>query len=128
MNRSVTIGLAMLIGAALGAAAVQGLHAQAKPPIYVIGEIDYLDLAAYLSDYAPKARAVLEAAGGKLLAAGGKTTTVEGEPPKSRVTLQQWPSIEQFRAYRNSAAFKELLPLREKVGKFHTFTVEGVPL
>ena len=32
MNRSVTVGLAMLAGAALGAAAVEGLHAQAKPP------------------------------------------------------------------------------------------------
>jgi hypothetical protein len=43
----------MLTGAALGAAAVQGLHAQAKPPIYVIGEIDYLNQEAYLRDYAP---------------------------------------------------------------------------
>jgi len=32
MNRYLTIGLAMLAGAALGASAVQGLHAQAKPP------------------------------------------------------------------------------------------------
>jgi len=79
-----------------------------------------------LSDYAPKAWAVIEAAGGKLLAAGGKTTTIEGEPPKARVTVQQWASIEQYQAYRNSAAFKELLPLREKMGKFRTFTVEGL--
>jgi hypothetical protein len=33
----------MLTGAALGAAAVQGLYPQAKLPIYVIGEIDYLN-------------------------------------------------------------------------------------
>jgi uncharacterized protein (DUF1330 family) len=116
----------MLAGAAMGAAAVQGLHAQAKPPIYVIGEIDYLNQATYLSDYAPKAWAVIEAAGGKLLAAGGKTTTIEGEPPKARVTVQQWASIEQYQAYRNSAAFKELLPLREKLGKFRLFAVEGL--
>jgi uncharacterized protein (DUF1330 family) len=83
----------MLTGAALGAAAVQGLHAQAKPPIYVIGEIDFLNQEAYLEDYAPKARAVIEAAGGKFLAAGGKTTTIEGEPPKSRITVQQWASL-----------------------------------
>ena len=126
MNRSVTIGLAMLTGAALGAAAVQGLHAQAKPPIYVVGEIDVLNQEAYLRDFAPKGRAVIEAAGGKFLARGGKTTTFEGEPPKPRITLQQWPSIEQYQAYRNSAAFKELLPLREKMGKFRIFAVEGL--
>jgi hypothetical protein len=32
MKRSFTVGLAMVAGAALGAAAVEGLHAQAKPP------------------------------------------------------------------------------------------------
>ena len=79
-----------------------------------------------MRDFAPKARAAIEAAGGKLLAAGGKTTTIEGEPPKPRITFQQWASMEQYQAYRNSAAFKELLPLREKVGKFRTFAVEGL--
>lgn len=29
--------------------------------------------------------------------------------------------------YRNSAAFKDLLPMREKVAKWRTFVVEGVP-
>jgi hypothetical protein len=31
MNRYMTLGLSMLAGAALGAAAIQALHAQAKP-------------------------------------------------------------------------------------------------
>lgn len=125
MSRFVTIGLSMLGGAAIGAAAINGLHAQAKPPLYQITEIDMLNQDTYLKDYAPKARAVITAAGGKFLAVGGKTTTIEGEPPKSRVVLQVWDSMEQLQAYRNSAAFKDLLPLRDKVAKFRTFTVEG---
>ena len=41
-DRSVTVGLAMLAGAALGAAAVEGLHAQAKPPgtAQVLGHVN----------------------------------------------------------------------------------------
>ena len=37
-----TVGLAMLAGAALGAAAVEGLHAQAKPPgtAQVLGHVN----------------------------------------------------------------------------------------
>jgi hypothetical protein len=31
-------------------------------------------------------------------------------------------------AYRNSTAFKDLLPLRDKLAKFRSFVVEGVPL
>jgi hypothetical protein len=34
----------MLAGAALGAGAIQGLHAQAKPPVYLVTEIDGLVL------------------------------------------------------------------------------------
>ena len=96
MKTHYPVTLAMLVGFGLGAVAVQGLHAQAKPPVYQITEIDVLNQEAYLKDYAPKAQAAIKAAGGKFLAAGGKTTTIEGEPPKSRVVLQQWDSVEKI--------------------------------
>jgi uncharacterized protein (DUF1330 family) len=126
MKTHYTIALAVFAGIGLGVAAVQGLHAQAKPPVYSVAEIDIVDQAAY-STYVPKAQAAIKAGGGKLLAAGGTITAVDGEPPKSRVVIQQWDSLEKYQAYRSSAAFKELLPMREKVAKFRTFVVEGAP-
>ena len=126
MKTHYTVAFAMLAGLGLGAVAVQGLHAQAKPNVYAVAEVDIVDQAAY-STYVPKAQAAIKAGGGKILAAGGKTTTVEGDPPKSRVVIQQWDSLEKYQAYRNSAAFKELLPMREKVAKWRTFVVEAVP-
>ena len=54
-----------------------------------------------MKDYVPKAQAAIKAAGGKFLAAGGKTTTIEGEPPKARVVIQQWDSVEKIQAYRD---------------------------
>jgi uncharacterized protein (DUF1330 family) len=125
MRTHYTVTWAMLAGFGFGAIAVHGLHAQAKPPVYQVVEIDVSNMDAYLKDYAPKAQAAIKAAGGKFLAAGGKTTTIEGEPPKSRVVIQQWDSLEQAQAYRNSAVFKELLPVREKLAKFRSFVVEG---
>ena len=126
MKTHYTVALAMFAGFGLGAVAVQGLHAQAKPPAYSVAEIDISDQAAY-STYVPKAQAAIKAAGGKILAAGGTITAVEGQPPKSRVVIQQWDSLEKYQAYRNSAAFKDLLPIREKVAKWRTYVVEGVP-
>jgi uncharacterized protein (DUF1330 family) len=126
MKTPYAVALAMFAGFGLGAVAIQGLHAQAKPPVYSVAEIDIADQAAYAA-YIPKAQAVIKAAGGKYLVAGGKITTIEGDPPKARVVIQQWDSLEQYQAYRNSAAFKDLLPIREKVAKFRTFVVEGVP-
>ena len=38
--------LAMVVGVGLGALAVQGLHAQAKPPVFVIFEAEVKDKAA----------------------------------------------------------------------------------
>ena len=40
MNNYIKLGLAMLAGFGLGAIAVDKLHAQARPPAYVISEID----------------------------------------------------------------------------------------
>ena len=126
MKTHSTVAWAVFAGFGLGAIAVQGLHAQANPPVYSVAEIEILDQAAYAT-YVPKAQAAIKAAGAKFLAAGGKVTAVDGEPPKSRVVIQQWASLEQFQAYRNSAAYKDLLPIREKVAKFRTFVVAGVP-
>jgi uncharacterized protein (DUF1330 family) len=126
MKTHYTVTLAMLAGFGLGAA-VQNLHAQAKPPVYLISEIDVMNQDAYLKDYAPKAQAAIKAAGGKFLAAGGKITTIEGDPPKPRVVIVLWESVEKAQAYRESAAFKDLLPIRDKLAKFRSFAVEAVP-
>src|SRR5450755_2913493 len=125
MRNHLTVALSMLAGAAIGAVAVQGLHAQSKPPVYQITEIDPANLDTYVKDYVPRAQAVIKAAGGHLVAAG-HATAVDGEPPMPRVTVTTWDSPEKFQAYRNSAAFKELLPVREKLAKFRSFTVDGV--
>ena len=127
MNRHITLGLAMIASAALGAAAVETLHAQAKPPIYQITEIDVSNLDAYTKEYAPKAQALIRANGGRNLAAGQNVTRVEGDAPKTRIALTVWDSMEKFQAYRNSAEFKELrATVGDKYAKFRSFTVEGV--
>jgi uncharacterized protein (DUF1330 family) len=127
MKTHYTVGLAMLAGFGFGAIAVQGLHAQAKPPVYYIAEIDVTNLDAYTKEYVPKAQALIKASGGRLLAAGQNVTSIEGAPPKPRVAVQVWDSMEKIKAWRNSAEFKEIRKIGEKYAKFRSFTVEGVP-
>jgi uncharacterized protein (DUF1330 family) len=126
MNRHFALGLAMVAGAALGAAAVQGLHAQAKPPIYVIAEIDAPNMDAYLKDYAPLAQKGIKDSGGRIVAAG-PPKSVEGEPPKARVAVQVWESEAKLQAWRNSAEFKKAREIGNKLAKFRTFQVDGAP-
>ena len=95
MKTRYTVVLSMIAGAALGGAAIQGLYAQAKPPVYYIAEIDVTNLEGWQKDYAPRAQAVIKAAGGRVLAAGQKVTSIEGTPPKQRIAVIQWESEEQ---------------------------------
>jgi uncharacterized protein DUF1330 len=72
MKTQYMVTLAVIAGFGLGAVTVQGLHAQAKPPVYYIAEIDVTNLDAYVKEYAPLAQAGIKKAGGRLLAAGEK--------------------------------------------------------
>ena len=126
MRTRYVVALAVVVGFGLGAVVVQGLHAQVKPPVYYIGEIDVTNPDAYVKEYAPRAQATVKAAGGRILALGGKATAIEGQPPKSRVTLQVWDSMENMQAWRNSAAYKEARKIGDKYATFRAFTVEAV--
>jgi uncharacterized protein (DUF1330 family) len=131
MKTYYTVGLSMLAGAALGAGAIQGLHAQAKPPVYYIAEIEVTNPEAYGKEYAPKAQALIKSMGGKFVAIGGaaasaKVTAFDGEAPK-RAVVQVWDSMEKIQAWRNNAEYKELRKTGEKYAKFRSFAVEGMP-
>jgi uncharacterized protein (DUF1330 family) len=127
MKTRYRMAVAVLTGIGIGAAAVHGLHAQAKPPIYYIAEIDVTNLDAYVKEYAPIAQAGIKKAGGRLLAAGQNVTALEGQPPKPRVAVQVWDSMEKIQAWRNSAEFKEARKIGDKYAKFRAFTAEGLP-
>jgi hypothetical protein len=74
MKTHITLAVGMLTGFGLGVVAVQGLHAQAKPPIYYIAEIEPTNLDAYMKDYAPLAQKTIREAGGRIVAGGPATS------------------------------------------------------
>jgi len=132
MTRFLVPGLCMLAGVAIGAFAVQGLHAQAKPPIYYVGEITVTNSDAYAKEYAPKAAALIKAHGGRFLALGGsggaavKITTLEGPPP-TRAAIQVWDSMEQLQAWRNDPQFQELRKIGNQYATYRSYAIEGLP-
>jgi Uncharacterized conserved protein len=127
MKSNYKIAIAMLAGAGLGAAAVQGLHAQAKPPAYVISEIDVTDKEAYAKEYVPLAVKALKESGQKQLVAGGKTAAISGEPSKSRIVLSVFENMEKAQAAYTSPAYLEARKIGDKYAKLRIFVVEGVP-
>ena len=127
MSRYIALGVTAVISAALGAAVAEGLHAQAKPKAYLVTEIQVLE-AVGVAAYGPKIQATQKAAGGHLFnTAGGKITFFEGAPAPERVAITEWESLEQARAWYNSAARKNLVPERDKAEKIlRSYVVEAV--
>lgn len=94
-------------------------------PVYAIIEINVTNMDGFMKEYSPKAGPLVTKAGGKRLAAGDKVTTFEGAPA-TRVIVQLWDNLEQFKAYRDSAETKELRKIGNKYATFRTYTVEAL--
>jgi uncharacterized protein (DUF1330 family) len=131
MKQYFGLGVGVLAGAVIGAAAVTGLHAQAKPPVFLITEIDITNPEACGKEFAPKAQATIKAAGGKFLLIGGTGGAsakpiggMDGTPPK-RVTVQQWSSHDALKAWYNSKDYQDALAIGKKYATFRRYAVEG---
>ena|SRR5579859_7495650 len=127
MNIYLKLGLAMLAGFGMGAVAVERLQAQARPPAYVISEIDVTNADAYTREYVPLANKALADSGQKRLASGGKTIALAGAPPASRIVLSMFESLEKAQAAYSSPAYLEARKIGDQYGKLRIFAVEGLP-
>jgi uncharacterized protein (DUF1330 family) len=107
----------MIAGAALGAAAIQGLHAQATPKAYTVTELETLDAKA-AADFAVRVQQLQESAGGRnFRTGGGKVTGMEGPPPPQRVAITEWDNAEKAQAFFKSKVWTDLGPERDKALK-----------
>jgi uncharacterized protein (DUF1330 family) len=123
MKTYIATGLALIAGFGLGAVSVEGLHAQGKPPVYVVAEINVSNVERYMKDYQPKAGELVKKNGGRLLAAAN-VKGLEGTPP-TRVAIQQWESMDQVNKWYNSPEYKENRKIGDKYAKFRLYAVEG---
>ncbi len=131
MSAGCRVGLVMCAACAgLGWLGVEELHGQTRPSAFLIGQIDVSDPDGYAKEYLPKAREIIKAHGGKLIAAAGSAASgsqvvaVDGEPPK-RVVIYMYPSMEALLAWRNDPEYVKVRHVGEKYAKYRTFAVEG---
>jgi uncharacterized protein (DUF1330 family) len=101
MKTKYQLAIALLAGAVVGGAAIQELHAQAKPPAFVVAEIDVTNQEGFAKEFGPAARKALAiGAGYKALVLGGKTTSIDGAPPKNRIVINAFDNVDEaMKAY-----------------------------
>ena len=125
MKTRFVVLVSVLAGVALGAAGVQALHAQARPPAFVVGEIDVKNAELLDKEYVPDASKAVRDGGGKYLVAGGKSVSFYGEPPR-RIAIMAFDNMEKAEAAFNSAAYKQAKAVGDKYATFRIYAVEGV--
>jgi uncharacterized protein (DUF1330 family) len=121
--------LTLLGGITFGGVAIQGLHAQTKPPTYVV-----IDIAAVTDPEGFKAvptspgasPARVAALGGRYIIRTETLTPIDGTPPKRFIVLA-FDSKEKAQGWVDASDVKSTNALRTKSTNSRAFIVEGLP-
>ena len=92
---------------------------------YVIVDIDVTDPLGY-ADYKELAPAAVALYGGKYIARGGKSETLEGDWPINRLVILEFPSIDQAKNWLNSPEYAPARALRHSYARSKMVVVEGL--
>jgi uncharacterized protein (DUF1330 family) len=126
MKTSYVVALSATAGMVIGAAAVQGLRAQTKPPAYQISLEEVSNPEAIEREYHPLASAASQKYGSRHIA-NSFAVNIDGTQPKNLlVIINQWDSIEQIQAWFNSPEYQKAREVGNKYAKFQIIAVEGL--
>ena len=92
---------------------------------YVIVDIKVTDPVRY-EDYKRLAAPTVELYGGKYIARGGKTETLEGDWSPTRLVILQFDNSEQAKNWVNSPEYSEARALRHETAISQMVVIEGV--
>jgi uncharacterized protein (DUF1330 family) len=127
MKHFLVPGLTMLAGVAIGAFAVQGLHAQAKPPTYIVIDIAKMNdaegfKAVTSSPAAGPAR--LKELGGRYVIRSTTATALDGPAP-ARFVVLAFDSREKAQGWADASDIKAINAIRNKTTNSSAFIVDG---
>jgi uncharacterized protein (DUF1330 family) len=122
------LAFAVLAGAAIGVGATQMLHAQAKPPAFLIADITVTDESKFKA-WGERIGPTFAKHGGKYVARGGQTMLVTGssltEAPK-RAVVAQFESLDKAKEWDSSEDVKAARAI-DRGATFRSYIVEGLP-
>jgi uncharacterized protein (DUF1330 family) len=127
MTGSLKIAAAIACALFIGGGAVELLHAQAKPPAFVVAEVDVKDRPGFEENFLKGATKDIADHGGKYLAGGyNKTMSLVGNEPANRVIILQFPNMDAVKAWQDEGAMDMENTVGSKYAKFRIYAVEGV--
>lgn len=95
-------------------------------PGYIVVSIDIHD-PEQMKAYSERVPSVIKAFGGRYLARGARTTSIEGDFPLRGITILEFPSLEAAQRFWESAEYRECKALREKCSTGRAAILSGTP-
>ena len=92
---------------------------------YVVVDINVTDPVHY-EDYKKLAAPTVELYGGKYIARGGKTETLEGDWLPNRLVILQFDTLEQAKNWHNSVEYGEAKSIRHETAISKMVVIDGV--
>jgi uncharacterized protein (DUF1330 family) len=92
---------------------------------YLIAEVDVHD-AALFEEYRKLVPTTIAKHGGKYVARGGATETLEGGWTPKRLVVLEFPTMDQARKWYHSADYAPALAMRLKAARTKAILVEGL--
>jgi len=111
--------------AALAAAALAGAASAVQSPpkkAYILVQVTNPTQYAQYTKLSP---GIIEQFGGRFLARGGRTTTLEGPPAKGRVVVIEFPSYERAQEFYDSTEYQAARKVRAGAATAQFVLVEG---
>ena len=126
MNRTLKMAMVTAASFLLGAGAVQVLHAQAKPPAYLVAEVNVRDKAGYEKEFLPPTLKTMKEAGGKYLAGGfEKAVGLSGIPPANRYVIVEFDNMDKAKGWYEGGQREHERTVGSKYADFRVIGVEG---
>ena len=94
-------------------------------PAYLVADIDVTDPETY-AEYRRTVGDSIAAFGGRFLARGGETVTLEGHWKPTRVVIVDFASREGWRAWSDSPEYARALALRKRASLSSLVMTEGL--
>lgn len=91
---------------------------------YIVAHVDVQDWKKY-REYMKHTPRCIARFGGRFVARGGETVTLEGPPEALRIVLIEFPSIEQAKAFYHSDEYVRTKTLREGGGSARFVAISG---
>ena len=92
---------------------------------YAIAHLNDVTVGAEIVEYLRRIDDTLAPFGGRFLVHGANPTELEGAAPGTPIVIE-FPSAERARAWYDSPAYRQILPLRTRNSRSTAYLVDGV--